>query len=165
MIEEFIADSGERREFGTGAVRDMASKGRCDLLPWDVIGDLYGGHVDIDNFCSFMSQSVHHIELAYNMTLALCEFIGMQYKSCIPTAMLDNAFHFEAGAKKYSDRNWENGIPVDVFLDSAGRHFLKFLRGDTDEHHDRAVVWNLLCALWTIKNKPELIDAPMGGAE
>ena len=35
---EFIADSGERREFGTGAVRDMASKGRCDLLPWDVIG-------------------------------------------------------------------------------------------------------------------------------
>ena len=29
-----IQDSGNRREFGTGAVRDMAEgKGRCDLLP------------------------------------------------------------------------------------------------------------------------------------
>lgn len=33
-----IKDSGERREFGTGAVRDMATgKGRFDLLPWAVI--------------------------------------------------------------------------------------------------------------------------------
>lgn len=30
-----ILDSGERREFSTGAVRDMAAgKGRMDLLPW-----------------------------------------------------------------------------------------------------------------------------------
>ena len=29
-----LADSGDRREFETGAVRDMAEgKGRCDLLP------------------------------------------------------------------------------------------------------------------------------------
>lgn len=33
-----IKDSGERREFGTGAVRDMsAGKGRMDLLPWAAI--------------------------------------------------------------------------------------------------------------------------------
>lgn len=33
-----IKDSGTRREFGTGAVRDMAAgKGRMDLLPWDAI--------------------------------------------------------------------------------------------------------------------------------
>jgi hypothetical protein len=33
-----IKDSGERREFTTGAVRDMASgKGRMDLLPWAAI--------------------------------------------------------------------------------------------------------------------------------
>ena len=30
-----IKDSGNRREFGTGAVRDMAEgKGRFDLMPW-----------------------------------------------------------------------------------------------------------------------------------
>lgn len=33
-----IKDSGERRKFDTGAVRDMAAgKGRMDLLPWAAI--------------------------------------------------------------------------------------------------------------------------------
>lgn len=33
-----IKDSGERTQFGTGAVRDMHSgKGRFDLLPWHAI--------------------------------------------------------------------------------------------------------------------------------
>lgn len=36
--EQTIKDSGERREFETGAVRDMAAgKGRMDLLPWAAI--------------------------------------------------------------------------------------------------------------------------------
>lgn len=36
MVE--IKDSGERREFETGAVRDIQDgKGRCDLLPLDVV--------------------------------------------------------------------------------------------------------------------------------
>ena len=34
-----IKDSGSRREFGTGAVRDIQEgKGRCDLMPLDVVG-------------------------------------------------------------------------------------------------------------------------------
>lgn len=33
-----IRDSGNRRDFGTGAVRDMAEgKGRMDLLPWKAL--------------------------------------------------------------------------------------------------------------------------------
>jgi hypothetical protein len=37
-MDYIIKDSGERRDFGTGAVRDMASgKGRFDLVPWAVI--------------------------------------------------------------------------------------------------------------------------------
>ena len=36
--EPIIKDSGERREFATGAVRDMANgKGRMDLMPWSAI--------------------------------------------------------------------------------------------------------------------------------
>lgn len=36
-----ISDSGHRREFATGAVRDMAKgKGRYDLLPWEAIEEL-----------------------------------------------------------------------------------------------------------------------------
>lgn len=36
-----IADSGDRTQFSTGAVRDMhEGKGRYDLLPWDAIHEL-----------------------------------------------------------------------------------------------------------------------------
>ena len=36
-----IKDSGDRREFNTGAVRDTATgKGRYDLLPWEAIHEL-----------------------------------------------------------------------------------------------------------------------------
>ena len=36
-----IKDSGNRREFTTGAVRDMAEgKGRMDLLPWSAIMEI-----------------------------------------------------------------------------------------------------------------------------
>ena len=163
MEVEHIVDSGERRQWSTGAQRDMANKGRCDLLPWDIIGDLYNGDTPIVNFCKCLERAINYLNLSDNIKTALHIFIEIQYNGNIPTAMLDNAFHFEAGAKKYSDNNWRSGIPVKVYLDSAGRHFLKYLRGDSDEHHDRAVVWNLICALWTIKHKPEMIDAPMTG--
>lgn len=162
---ENIVDSGERRQFSTGAQRDMACKGRCDLLPWDVIAEFLpaSGSLHTHWFCQHMENAVHHDDLVDSIRLALANFIDLAFDEYATTAFLDVAFHFEAGAKKYSDRNWENGINVDVFLDSAGRHFLKYLRGDTDECHDRAVVWNLLCALWTIKHHPELIDVPFDG--
>ena len=60
-----LKDSGNRREFETGAVRDMAEgKGRCDLLPLDVIDEylddevlmyisLFQKHDNIDNLCIF----------------------------------------------------------------------------------------------------------------
>lgn len=36
-----LKDSGNRREFSSGAVRDIAEgKGRCDLLPLGVIGEI-----------------------------------------------------------------------------------------------------------------------------
>lgn len=68
------------------------------------------------------------------------------------SAILDLAKHFEAGASKYGDNNWRKGIPINVFIDSAIRHFCKFMRGDTDEPHDIAFMWNVICCIWTIKN-------------
>ena len=42
-----ILDSGERREFETGAVRDIQEgKGRCDLLPLDAVSGLIGNEQD-----------------------------------------------------------------------------------------------------------------------
>ena len=55
------------------------------------------------------------------------------------------AIHFEKGAVRYSDRNWENGIPVGEYLNSAMRHLYKYWLGYTDEDHLSAFVWNAVC--------------------
>jgi len=96
-----IKDSGERRDFGTGAVRDMSSgKGRFDLIPWDTIRAL--------------------------------------------------AVHYEKGCQKYGDRNWEKGIPVHSFVDSAMRHLAQFAIGRDDENHLIAAIWNAMNAYQTV---------------
>ena len=76
--------------------------------------------------------------------------------SDMPTTILEVSKHFEEGAKKYGEYNWQKGIPVSCYIDSAVRHYLKWLRGDTDEAHDRAFVWNIICCMWTVKHEYEL---------
>lgn len=58
--------------------------------------------------------------------------------------ILAAAMQLEAGAKKYSARNWEKGIPLSSFLNSALRHLFKELAGYDDEPHLPAAIWNLL---------------------
>jgi hypothetical protein len=111
MDNFIIKDSGERREYTTGAVRDrQTGKGRFDLLP--------------------------------------------------PKAILRLAKHFESGAIKYGERNWEKGISISNYTDSALRHIFCYLDGETDEDHLIAAAWNLLCAAQTEIEKPELQDIP-----
>ena len=70
----------------------------------------------------------------------------------------NNLLRISAGALKYGENNWQKGIPTHCYVDSAVRHYLKFLRGDKDEPHDRAFIWNLLCCIWTCEHMPELND-------
>lgn len=146
-----ILDSGDRTQFESGAVRDMrVGKGRCDLMPLDVVAELVN-HDKVENsmfWLVYKFQETDDIEYLY------AALSGWD----VYTMLLEVAIHFEDGAKKYGDDNWRKGIPVKVFLDSALRHYIKFLRGDKDEPHDRAVCWNLMCAIWTAKHKPELDD-------
>lgn len=153
-----ILDSGDRTQFESGAVRDMrAGKGRCDLMPLDVVAYFMR---DDDGDSDAIFEAVYHFQESDNIECldkAIDHFcITREWDPC--TALLETAIHFEDGAKKYGDNNWRKGIPVKVFLDSALRHYIKFLRGDKDEPHDRAVCWNLMCAIWTAKHKPELDD-------
>jgi len=74
--------------------------------------------------------------------------------------MLAVSKQYESGCVKYGERNWEKGQPLHVFIDSGVRHYLKCLRRDVDEPHDKAFLWNMLGALWTHENKQELIDLP-----
>ena len=152
-----ILDSGDRTQFESGAVRDMrAGKGRCDLMPLDVVAELVNRNEYDDSMFWFIYrfQETDDVEYLYKSL----DWFHVEYRWDVFTMLLEVAIHFEDGANKYGDNNWRKGIPVKVFLDSALRHYIKFLRGDKDEPHDRAVCWNLMCAIWTAKHKPELDD-------
>jgi len=64
-------------------------------------------------------------------------------------ALLRLSRHFEEGAKKYGENNWQKGIPLWSFIDSGLRHLLEYMDGQTDEDHLCAAAWNLMCAMWT----------------
>ncbi len=59
------------------------------------------------------------------------------------------AKHYENGAKKYGDRNWEKGQPLSRYLDSAKRHINKLIQGYKDEDHATAAVWNIMAYIHT----------------
>ena len=68
---------------------------------------------------------------------------------------------YELGSKKYSDRNWEKGMPFSRYVDSAFRHLIKFMMGMEDEDHLAAAVWNLLCIIHHQElGQTELDDLP-----
>jgi len=63
----------------------------------------------------------------------------------IPPAFLRRlAKHYENGATKYGDRNWEKGQPLSQFYASAFRHMLALAEGKADEDHASAAIWNLI---------------------
>lgn len=163
-----ILDSGNRREFETGAVRDIQEgKGRCDLLPLDIVADCLNDEL-LNHISSFIRSgdtrdlySVLDMFASHwddGLTKLSTYDIITQRKT---TMFLEVAKHYEEGCNKYGARNWEKGIPVRCYIDSGVRHYLKFLRGDKDEPHDRAFVWNMLGAIWTCVHKPELNEYPI----
>lgn len=148
-----ILDSGTRREFDTGAVRDISEgKGRCDLLPLDVLAANLNSLTltELDGFCK--TRKRHYLQNVLHL------FCREAYGECKETMWLELSRHYEEGAKKYAEDNWKKGIPFSCYLDSAIRHYLKWHRGDTDEPHDRAFVWNVACLCWTAKHLPEMDD-------
>ena len=56
---------------------------------------------------------------------------------------------FENGARKYKERNWEQGIPTHRFANSARRHLGKAIDGHDDEDHLAMAAWNILCLIQT----------------
>lgn len=56
------------------------------------------------------------------------------------------AIHLTKGAQKYSKRNWmlaAGAGEYERFKESALRHFLQWYRGETDEDHAAAVMFNI----------------------
>lgn len=118
------------RHFDNGAVRgDAAGRGRASLLPAEAV----------------------------NM-VARC-FGGYAGHKFPLDALHTVSKVFEAGASKYEERNWEKGIPLSAFVDSAWRHYRKKQRGWIDEPHGGQFCWNVLCLLQTFLWKDKLPDA------
>lgn len=160
-----ILDSGKRREFDSGAVRDCSDgRGRCDLLPLDVVAELLAYYSDFRS----MTASVDVLKFVSNflITGSYIDLYQALYAFCVrnswnvPEMLLEVSKHFEEGATKYGERNWEKGIPAHCYVDSAVRHYLKWYEDIIDERHDRAFCWNILCLAWTLKHHPECNDLP-----
>jgi len=66
-----------------------------------------------------------------------------RYDLISPLMLQRLAKHFENGAVKYGDRNWEKGQPLSRYFDSAIRHLYKHLEGQRDEDHLAAAIWNV----------------------
>lgn len=151
-----IKDSGNRREFASGAVRDIQEgKGRFDLVPLDVVSKLVDENYIrsiLDEVSAFMSDK--NINYILNAIDLFCKYRGWT----ISKALLEVSIHYEEGAKKYGEHNWEKGIPTHCYIDSGIRHLIKYYDKWDDEPHDRAFIWNMIGLVWTISHKPELDD-------
>ena len=173
-------DSGSTREFETGAHRDnAANKGRCDLLPHKEVAmvirraatmppieEKFASAVFTEEIGKFMAdRKIEHLADA----IRACHAGLDEYKDMpIEYMFLEVSHLYEAGAIKYKENNWKNGMPVKVYIDSGMRHFYKARVANAakragrdceffDEPHYRGPVWNLLCAMWTAANKPEML--------
>ena len=153
-----IIDSGNRTEYPTGAVRDTKEgKGRCDLMPLNVVADFMNDEV-LELIYDFQ-QNNSNLLVLYCALEKICKRNYDEFDNGIPkksNMLLDVSLHYEEGALKYGEYNWQKGIPIQSYIDSATRHYLKHLRRDSDENHLRAFVWNILCLIWTVKHKEEL---------
>jgi len=59
-----------------------------------------------------------------------------------PWALTRLSQHYERGAIKYSDRNWEPGMPFSRYTASMFRHLIAWMKKDESEDHLAAIAWN-----------------------
>ena len=86
--------------------------------------------------------------------------IGKGRYDMVPMATLAAlAQHYEKGCLKYGENNWQKGIPVMRFLDSAMRHLSKAMAGMNDENHMISALWNIFSGYETLL-RTQLGDLP-----
>ena len=68
------------------------------------------------------------------------------------------AIRYEAGAVKYSARNWEAGNSVSECMSSCRRHINQWLAGDDEEDHLAAAAFWLFAVMEFEQTHPEVMD-------
>lgn len=163
-----ILDSGSRSVFVDENGKQLGQrdiqedKGRFDLIPLDIVAR----YIEKRGVCreyADVLRSIENYKTSKDYTYleeALVSF-GMACNMSWYEMLDEVSLHYRDGARKYSEDNWRNGgLPVKSYLSSGVRHLCKFIDEQNDEPHHRGFIWNILGALWTIENRPELIDAP-----
>lgn len=97
-----------------------------------------GGYPDVKHEAHTTKSSPNASTNPATKTGAVREALGIPYTRHIPLeAVAAAAASLEYGAKKYSDRNWEKGLPWQQMIDSLKRHIEDFERGrDYDDGED-----------------------------
>jgi hypothetical protein len=160
-----LKDSGERQTFSTGAVRDLQNgKGRYDLLPVHTIKLVLKGEkiflysdplLHVREAIDLTLEAFNHPEESEKYILRAGEQMLWYMEVMLGTGNVDTTIHpvhgifrvarvYEKGALKYAARNWEKGINLCRYLDSALRHLFQVLEGRTDEDHPAQAAWNLV---------------------
>lgn len=183
-------DSGARRSFSTGAVRDKAEgKGRYDLLPGRALEKVAETMLDADYSDPSVNRALLIDEMLRGCIMVLrgdrsgfvfavanamwimeSDETGKHADPGTSTLGLDRlpppairrlAQLYERGAVKYAERNWEKGMPLSVYLDSMTRHAFQASSGAQDEDHLAAVCFNGLAAIHFLElGRTELDDLP-----
>lgn len=104
-----------------------------------------------------MDRNVHTFESGAiredNTNKGRCDLLPM-------CALIRLSKYFQDNLGNHPERNWEKGIPIHSYIDSALRHLFKYVDGRTDEDHLCAASWNVLCAMWTEEKLPGMQDIP-----
>ena len=82
--------------------------------------------------------------------------VGERYDLISPIGMRRRAQTCDEGAKKYSDFNWEKGMPVNDLLNHVIGHIFMYLAGDRSEDHLAHAGWGLDAAMHSEELWPDL---------
>lgn len=177
--EKRTFETGSHRDMNVG-------KGRMDLLPAESVIEVYGVLTETEQGCDntshtrYLEESLvnimyyftgsnkkNHLAVAARAALiatGIFETLGSDSEETavkgipgyLAYGLKQVSMHYEAGAIKYGENNWKLGQPMSVLLDSGARHLTKAIGEIVDEPHCRAAGWNLLSAIWTEKNLPNM---------
>lgn len=120
-----VKDSGVREEYANGFVRDT-EEGKEDFVRL------------------FSDPQIH---AAIVKEPRLLDFLATDGAHLVPPEMLIRwAVHMHKGARKYGEANWRQArglVAIARFCRSFCRHSVKWLRGDRDEDHAVAIMFNV----------------------
>jgi hypothetical protein len=134
-----------------------------------IIAQIYSQIYLFRKFGSYqMLLSTFHLGVILNayksgVKLDSIQALNSEYITFFFNTLWELAKHYENGALKYEARNWEKGLPLHSFIDSALRHLTKVMVGLEDEPHNIAFLWNIVCAMYTKVNHPSLDDFTIAG--